>query len=434
MIKLLTGGSPCTHWSIARSDGKRETKAEGLGWELFKNFLIAKEKYKPDYFLYENNKSMSKEIKAQITAELGVEPILINSALVSAQSRQRYYWTNIPNVEQPKDKGLLLKDILDEGACWDEKAYTLKASYFKSSVANFIQPEHGAHFPATGVAVKVEAPITVATIEKAVEVETPIRIGTIENNAKNPEHDSKQYRVYSPEGKSTTICGEGGGVGAKTGLYATPLCVAKRGRYTGENGAVQQNFEAQVSGKTNTLTTVQKDNMVAIPLEAKDKTKSKKGNKADTVYEVVNGRITMNDEQHPINLPDGHYVIRKLSVNECKKLQTVPEWYDMSCVSNSQGYRCLGNGWTIDVIAHIMSHIPKIKEDEVEVFSMYDGMSCSHIALDTIGAWVTDYYATEIDKNAVKVTQHNYPDTIQLGDAFQVREDNWCLYEQANSQ
>lgn len=126
-MKLLIGGSPCTRWSIARTFG-RETKPEGIGWELFENYLITKEKFKPDYFLYENNKSMSKEIRAQITRELGVEPILINSALVSAQSRQRLYWTNIPNVGKPEDRNILLADILETGVPWREKAYTLKAT------------------------------------------------------------------------------------------------------------------------------------------------------------------------------------------------------------------------------------------------------------------------------------------------------------------
>lgn len=90
MIKLLIGGSPCTFWSIAQKNG-RETKAEGLGWELFKNYLIAKEKFKPDYFLYENNKSAAQPIKDQISRELGVDLMYINSALVSAQNRQRFY-------------------------------------------------------------------------------------------------------------------------------------------------------------------------------------------------------------------------------------------------------------------------------------------------------------------------------------------------------
>ena len=94
-MKLLLGGSPCTHWSIAQTRNW-ETQPEGLGRELFRNYLIARERYGPDFYSYENNKSMAPAIRAQITAELGVEPILINSALVSTQSRQRLYWTNIP--------------------------------------------------------------------------------------------------------------------------------------------------------------------------------------------------------------------------------------------------------------------------------------------------------------------------------------------------
>ena len=113
MIKILLGGSPCTHWSIAQKNN-RETKPEGLGWELFKNYLIAKEKFKPDFFLYENNKSAAQPIKDQISQELGVDLMYINSALVSAQNRQRFYAFNW-DVEQPEDRGILLKDILETG-------------------------------------------------------------------------------------------------------------------------------------------------------------------------------------------------------------------------------------------------------------------------------------------------------------------------------
>ncbi len=104
----------------------------------------------------------------------------------------------------------------------------------------------------------------------------------------------------------------------------------------------------------------------------------------------------------------------------------MPETYIFP-VSPTQAYKMLGNGWTVDVIAHIMSHIPGITTEPVEVLSMYDGMSCGHIALDKLGANVTRYYATEIDKYAIQTTQHNYPNTVQLGDAFQVREEGWRL-------
>lgn len=100
MLKFLIGGSPCTHWSIAQSKD-RETTAEGKGWELFRNYLIAKEKFNPDFFLYENNKSAAPAIKDQISVELGAPLQYINSALVSAQNRQRFYCHNFGDVPQP---------------------------------------------------------------------------------------------------------------------------------------------------------------------------------------------------------------------------------------------------------------------------------------------------------------------------------------------
>lgn len=546
-MKILIGGSPCTHWSIAQTKN-RETEASGIGWELFLNYRIARDKYQPDFFLYENNKSMSPAIREQITEELGVEPVLINSALVSAQNRQRLYWAGKRNkdgtysqvaVEQPVDRGILLRDILESGVCWREKAYTLKANYANAGAVNGVD---GGHFPATMAA-------------------EPVRIGTIENDAKNQAFDSQQYRVYSPDGKAVTLCGNGGGLGAKTGLYAVPVpepvnetvdgkaqclratyykdgirnlvgntvdrktCVAipvpAAGRIVGRrineqghrddyNEAIPhfQYFEVnEEPQKTNCLTTVQKDNMIAVPVrvgampnkdgelgtsqsrriystdgksvslqarpngggadgaatglyavpagmawrgrengsafEMRDDQKSNAvaatghqsrlvieaaDGKQMPVYEVRGGRITIKGKTYPIKLADGFYIIRKLTVTECKRLQTVPDTYAFP-VSDTQAYKMLGNGWTVDVIAHIMSHFTGLTEEPVEVLSMYDGMSCGHIALDKLGAEITTYYATEIDKYAVQTTQHNYPDTMQLGDAFQVRAEDWHLPE-----
>lgn len=110
---LLIGGSPCTYWSIAKTDGKRETTSSGFGFELFMQYVRALKEVKPKYFLYENNFSISKEIKEEISKHLGVEPMMINSSLVSGQSRKRCYWTNIPNVTMPEDKGIKLYDVVD---------------------------------------------------------------------------------------------------------------------------------------------------------------------------------------------------------------------------------------------------------------------------------------------------------------------------------
>lgn len=88
----------------------------------------------------------------------------------------------------------------------------------------------------------------------------------------------------------------------------------------------------------------------------------------------------------------------------------------------------LGNGWTVDVIAHIMSHFDGITTEPLDVLSMYDGMACGHIALDKLGANIRNYYATEIDKYAIATATHNFPDIVELGDAFKVREDEWIIH------
>ena len=426
-MKILIGGSPCTHWSIAQTKN-RETEASGIGWELFLNYRIARDKYQPDFFLYENNKSMSPAIRAQITAELGVEPVLINSALVSAQNRQRLYWVGRRNpdgtysqvaVEQPVDRGILLRDILESGVCWKEKGYALLSTTGGTTADDMIS-RHQRNGAAEPVAIKPltekemdymvretkdgrnhfdfdyfhdatqgKSACVTANTHKGVPYNVlvePVRIGTIENDAKNQTFDSQQYRVYSPDAKSVTLCGNGGGLGAKTGLYAVPVIPDGKGQFV---------------------------------IKAA-------GGKEIPVYEVRGGRITIKEKTYPIKLADGFYIIRKLTVTECKRLQTVPDTYAFP-VSDTQAYKMLGNGWTVDVIAHIMSHFTGLTEEPVEVLSMYDGMSCGHIALDKLGANVAAYYATEIDKYAIQTTQHNFPETVQLGDAFQVRKEDWTL-------
>ena len=145
-VDFLVGGSPCTYWSIAQTKN-RETVASGMGWELFSQYVRALHEAKPKYFIYENNKSMSKQIRASIDEAFGFEAVLINSALVSAQNRQRLYWVgrrnedgtySKVNVEQPADRGILLKDVLDSAVAWRDKAHTIDANYYKGG--NFTSP------------------------------------------------------------------------------------------------------------------------------------------------------------------------------------------------------------------------------------------------------------------------------------------------------
>lgn len=213
-MKILIGGSPCTHWSIAQTKN-RETEASGIGWELFLNYRIARDKYQPDFFLYENNKSMSPAIRAQITAELGVEPVLINSALVSAQNRQRLYWAGKRNqdgtysrvaVEQPVDRGILLRDILESGIVWNEKAYTLRAS-------------HGPHGGPSSVIKTIKEPGKFSFNGVA----EPVRIGEIENTAPRtgltPASSIKSIPLTQ---KPRHCAGTAGALGQKPGFMPCP--------------------------------------------------------------------------------------------------------------------------------------------------------------------------------------------------------------------
>ena len=346
-----------------------------------------------------------------------MEPVLINSALVSAQNRQRLYWVgkrepdgtySQVRVEQPEDRGILLRDILETGIAWQEKAYNLTTRCCGAIPSDTLKRHRH----------------TIIT--------EPIRIGTIENDAKKQDFDSQQYRVYSPDGKSVTICGNGGGVGAKTGLYAVPISAENNKVILKEidiladrKGYVPEMFNpynrTEITGKAPTLSTgsMVTSSCAVLIFETAD-------GKQIPVYEVRGGYIAIKGTQYPVRLEDGYYIIRKLTVRECMRLQTVPETYAFP-VSDSQAYKLLGNGWTVDVIAHLLSHFDGLTAEPVEVFSMYDGMSCGHIALDKLGVNVTAYYATEIDKYAIQATQHNFPETVQLGDAFQVRNEEWRL-------
>lgn len=243
---LLIGGSPCTYWSIAKKN--REINPNGEGFRLFKEYVRALKESKCRYFLYENNNSIHKNIKDEISKYLGIQPIMINSSLVSAQQRKRCYWTNIPNVTQPENKGILLNDILDNAVGWQDKSYCMTASYSGAIFSNTLERKQR----------------TMAAV--------PIRIGQYGKGGQG-------QRIYSVRGKSVTLSANGGGQGAKTGLYK-------------------------------------------------------------------------------IDLPDGDYVIRKLTPIEAERLQTLPDDYTAG-ISNTQRYKCIGNAWTADVIAHILRGLKK---------------------------------------------------------------------------
>lgn len=434
MIKILIGGSPCTYWSIAQKKN-RETEPSGLGWELFKNYLIAKEKFKPDFFLYENNKSAAQAIKDEIKKcfnvyddssfipDGGARYIEINSALVSAQKRKRFYVHNCGEVKQPTDRGIVLRDILETGVdlTQNEKAYCLTATYGGACAQNTLERK------------------------QRTMVAEPIRIGEIGKGGQG-------NRVYSFDGKSVTLTSQGGGMGSNTGLYAQPVEIVdvggnnqdeKAGFYicpiydnvgdaetiqkalpklVKKYGYIPEQFNAynvsEIKDKSPTLST---GSMVTSSCATTCFVKSDK-----PIYVAKDGKINIKGKEYPTKLKDGYYIIRKLTVTECCRLQTLPDDY-CRAVSKTQAYKGLGNGWTAEVIIHILSNALKdIKRDEkIVVLSMYDGIGTGRYCLDKMGFTNVEYYAFEIDKPAIKVAKSNYPDIVECGDAYQVRNDDF---------
>ncbi len=253
-IDLLIGGSPCQGFSLAGN----QLAFDDPRSQLFFEFVRLLKECKPKYFLLENVR-MKKEWQNIISEYLGVEPIVINSSLVSAQNRVRYYWTNIPGVGQPKDKGVKLSDVYDPNA---EDKYDCT----ESVISRVLEAKRGKGY--------FYNPLT------------HDKIGTV----------IAGYHKYPTDG-----------------CYIE--CGASRGRYNND-GSISQQIEIRKDAKTNALTTVQKDNLLI-----EDRTK-----------------------------------YRRLTPLECERLQTVPEGYT-SCVSDTQRYRMLGNGWTVDVITHIFKNM-----------------------------------------------------------------------------
>jgi DNA (cytosine-5)-methyltransferase 3A len=228
---LLMGGSPCSFWSIAKKG--REVDKTGMGWKLFMAYVEAVRIVKPRFFFYENVKSMPANIKAYISEELGVEPILIDSALVSAQQRKRLYWTNIPNVFQPQDKGILLRDIIDSGVTYTDKAHCMVASYQGAVIWNSLERGQRtmifepveqftlkdkaqtlcAHFYKENVKSLIKRRkhgflVADEIVQTDSVVGSPVRVGIIGTGGQGS-------RIYSVHGKTITLMGTGAGAARK---------------------------------------------------------------------------------------------------------------------------------------------------------------------------------------------------------------------------
>ena len=330
---LVIGGSPCTFWSIAKAN--RDINKSGEGWKLFMRFVEAVRQIKPLYFLYENVASMPSNIKDYISEELGCKPILINSALVSAQNRKRLYWSNIGGVDcnsggitQPPDKGILLKDIIESGMPYQDKSHCLTASYSGSVIWNSLERKQRS---------MVAEPITLSDKSQTI-------LATL--------HKENALSMVKRQ---------------KTGLFVAEEVGAALRTREDEYGKFKR-LEVRGDGKLNALTTVQTDSVICYPVHIGQIDKI---THTDRVYHVKDKTvciITNNAKAavYKINLPDGYYTFRKLSVIEAERCQTMPDNYtafgiddngNTVNISNTQRYRTIGNGWTVDIIAHIFSHI-----------------------------------------------------------------------------
>lgn len=377
-VDFLIGGSPCTYWSIAQTKN-RETVASGMGWELFSQYVRALHEAKPKYFIYENNKSMSKQIRSSIDDAFGFEAVLINSALVSAQNRQRLYWVgrrnedgtySKVNVEQPADRGILLKDVLDSVVARDltcnDKSYTLTASYDGACAWNMIErhqrnmvaeplvaTKNGKSFAITANYVHIQDypnDYAAHTIEKSVK---PLVAEPINTDA-NEKAFCVTARYYKGFGNNPGKCLEK----HRDSMVAEPTNVTTNGKFKTISASYAYKGDGEGSLKSELFPDNpinQTSNYVAEPmcLRYERTEEAKRCRKEITIYEVTDGKITIKGKQYPIKLKDGYYIIRKLTVRECMRLQTVPEWYEFP-VSNSQAYKMLGNGWTCEVIAHLI--------------------------------------------------------------------------------
>lgn len=197
-VDLIIGGSPCQDLSIA---GGRKIGLDGARSGLFYVFVDILNYYKPKWFMLENVASMSYEAKQKITRLLDVEPIKINASKVSAQSRDRYFWTNIPNVKQPVDKGIVLQDILEDNLPINNEFNVLVKGY---SSAGYRTRKQGKVFEARKDN-KANA-LTHAETDS-------LLIGFLDGKR------GQGHRIFSINGKSVTLSSNGGGLGAKTGLY-----------------------------------------------------------------------------------------------------------------------------------------------------------------------------------------------------------------------
>ena len=306
-VDLVIGGSPCQGFSFAGKRLNFDDPRSALFFEFVRIWHEVK-KVNPDVKFLLENVNMKKGWLRVISEYMGVFPVRINSNLVSAQNRDRWYWSNIrtkdvglfsevwTDIPQPEDRGILLKDILEDEV---DKKYYLNDKWLKWW-------------------------------------------------DKNKEFQLK--KGYSQVDGDKTICQTTRQYASWNGQF---VCTAMRGREDG------QELEPRDDGKTNALTSVGKDNLIFTKNYVQWDT-SGKGYKSqpDRAFyaDKKHGALMSQRTESKTGILNKDYRIRRLTPLECARLQTIPEWYKW-VVSDSQIYKMLGNGWTVEIIKHIFSFL-----------------------------------------------------------------------------
>lgn len=349
-IDILIGGSPCQGFSFA---GK-QLNFEDPRSKLFFEYVRILNETKPKYFLLENVR-MKKEFQDVITRYLGVEPVKINSALVSAQNRERLYWTNIPNILQPEDKQIFLKDIVHEAADMDCAIGDSWAKWFQKNAEFQLTKKYSALDPDKVITMTARQYASwngnfvfeclneyIVPFDKTLQIlDKEVERGKVGYFRK----DSQANRVYYIHDKAVTLCGEAGGGAAKMGQYLFGAT-----KKNSQGNRVYTEHEKSATLNANSGGTAGRGNILfgcITPDRVNKRQNGQRFNNGNKFY-----TLTAQDK-HGV-LVEGY--IRKLTPIECERLQTLPDNYTDG-ISNAQRYKCLGNGWTVDVISHILGFI-----------------------------------------------------------------------------
>lgn len=326
-VDLVMGGFPCQAWSVAgKQQGDRDPRGQ-LFWVMLDIMKHVMECNPNAKYLMENVR-MSNAFEKYIThhteqALPNVNKYLINSSLVSAQNRKRFYWTNIDGVEQPKDRGIVLKDILEKEPV--DVKYNAGINLIKNyRGGNQLNPNYKSQANTIHSLEGKAGTICAGTHGYAngyVQKNASDSGLILEGHATNLKGHDYVRRIYSPDGKAPSLCASSGGnLEPKISVKGARM-VGRRLDASGtrkdhdKSIPIKQMIEVRDDDKTNCLTTVTKDSILVENMSW-----------------------------------------RKLTPLECERLQTVPDGYTEG-VSNTQRYKMLGNGWTVDVIAHILKGI-----------------------------------------------------------------------------